>query len=93
MLLKKTLLATILGCSIALGSLVTVHAEPGNHRLESTMQAYLITVSENGKEVAQATKEVEPDQIVEYRMEYKNAGKMPLKGIAVTGPVPSPRNT
>ena len=89
MLLKKTLLATILGCSIALGSLVTVHAEPGNSPLQSTMQAYLITVSENGKEVAQATKEVEPGQIVEYRMEYKNAGKTPLKGIAVTGPVPS----
>lgn len=89
MFAKKLLLTAVMGSVIALASLASVSADSSQSPLQSTMQAYLITVSADGKEAAQATNEVEPGQIVEYRMEYKNTGKTPLKGIAVTGPVPN----
>lgn len=88
MFTKKSFLAAAFGLAMIAGSIAAVNAESTASPLQSTMQAYVISKGGDGKEVAQIAKEVEPGQVVEYRLDYKNVGKTALKGIAVTGPVP-----
>lgn len=88
MFIKKSFWAAALSLAMIGGGIAAVNAESAPSPLQSTMQAYVISQGQDGKEVAQLAEEVEPGQIVEYRLDYKNVGKSALKGIAVTGPVP-----
>jgi uncharacterized repeat protein (TIGR01451 family) len=90
MFAKKSLLALALAGIMIGGGIAAVNAESNpSSPLQSSMQAYVISLGQDGEETAQAAQEVEPGQVIEYRMDYKNVGQTSLKGIAVTGPVPS----
>lgn len=56
--------------------------------LTSQMATFLIT-EENGKEVASATEQASPGDVIEYRLTYQNTGDNPLSGLVITGPIPA----
>lgn len=86
---QKTVAAVLLATSLVMGGLALATAKENNQPLQSTMQAFVITADKAGKETAKPAKEVEPGQVVEYRLTYKNVSNKPLSGITVTGPVPN----
>ncbi len=75
-------LAGALGLS--LGSAIA-QEEP----LQSQMDVYVIETDRNGEELARPAREVEPGQVLEYRITYRNVSSKPLKKLVVTGPVPA----
>lgn len=80
--MKKYLaLATI---SLSLFCLGSAHAEAP---VQGTMEAYVVELN-NNKEQLTAAADVEPNQIVEYRLTYTNKGKSSIDGLTVVGPVP-----
>lgn len=85
----KKLSSIILATSVVLGGVAMANAKPAESPLKSTMTAAVISLDSNGKEKSQPAKEVEPGQTVQYTLTYKNVSDKPLKGIAVTGPIPS----
>lgn len=56
--------------------------------LVSEMKAFVVTTQDDGTETLQEASSVEPGQLIEYQMQYRNNGDDPLSGLAVTGPVP-----
>ncbi len=87
---KKTYFTAIaLAVSVTLGGLAVANSKPVDQPLQSSMQAYVISTDKAGKDVAKPATEVEPGQVVEYRLTYKNVSDQALKGIAVTGPIPN----
>ena len=57
--------------------------------LQTSMDAYAITLDANGKEVATKTTEVDPKQIVEFRATYKNTSDDALQNLVISGPIPA----
>ncbi len=56
--------------------------------LESSMEVFLVQQEEDGETLARVG-EVEPDDVLEYLLVYKNVSDRPLAGITVNGPVPA----
>ncbi len=57
--------------------------------LESTMTAWLVKQDAKGKDVFEKTETAAPDEVIEYRMQYKNTGDTPISGLRVDGPIPA----
>lgn len=55
--------------------------------VQGTMEAFVVHL-ENSKEKLKAAQDVEPNQIVEYRLTYTNKSKADISGLTVVGPVP-----
>lgn len=88
MITRKSVIAATLSCILLTAGIAAVNAETSPSPLQSSMQAFVITQGQDGKEASQPAQEVEPGQVVEYRLDYSNVGQKALKGIAVTGPIP-----
>lgn len=70
----------------ALAVTAAVSAQTPN--LEGSMAAQKIVRDRDDREVAVPADEVEPRDIVEYTIEYRNTGSMPASGVKFVGPVP-----
>lgn len=78
----KMLSALLLSCS-ALGA--SVHAAA----LESQLEQYKVSLNTEGQEVFLKAEETEPNDIIEYRMQYKNVSEYGIPGLKIIGPVPA----
>lgn len=56
--------------------------------LEGNMEARKIVTDEKNNEVAVPADKVVPDDVVEYRLRYRNTGKVSASGVELIGPVP-----
>ncbi len=80
------LTAIFLAASLAVSAgVVFAKANP----LATQMEAYTISINKSGQEVATKSAEASPKQLIEYRVTYENVSQSPLKGLAVTGPIPA----
>jgi len=52
------------------------------------IQAYLVTVDENGSEKVTKTDRVEPGQVMEFELVFTNHGDTSVSGIQVVDPIP-----
>jgi len=52
------------------------------------IQAFLVTVDEDGKETMALVKETEPGQVMEFQIVFTNEGDSDVTGIKVVDPVP-----
>jgi uncharacterized repeat protein (TIGR01451 family) len=57
--------------------------------LRSELEAYLVEVDADGKEVLRPAEETEPGSVVEYRLNFTNLSADPIAELAVNGPVPA----
>ncbi|MEM1106530.1 MAG: hypothetical protein AAGH87_09090 [Pseudomonadota bacterium] len=57
--------------------------------LRSELTAFIVTVDEDGAEMFEQVDEVEPGDLVEYRLVYTNTSEAPLEGLVVSAPVPA----
>lgn len=71
------------------GSVVMVSASKNEPMLSSHMQASVVTVNAQGKEVMRDMKEVAPGQTIQYKLTYSNNSDKAFKGLVITGPVPT----
>lgn len=78
----KMLSALVLSCS-ALGA--SVHAAA----LESQLEQFKVSLDDKGQEVFMKAEETEPNDIIEYRMQYKNISDFGIPGLKIIGPIPS----
>lgn len=56
--------------------------------LESRLEAYLVTVGDQGEEQVEATDSAEPGQTLEYRLIYRNNSDDPFKKLVINGRIP-----
>jgi len=68
---------------------VTAAVSAQTPTLEGSMAAQKIVKDRDDREVAVPADKVEPRDIVEYTIEYRNTGSMPASGVNFVGPVPS----
>ena len=54
----------------------------------SKLEAYLVNTDKKGKERMAPAARVNPGQIIEYRLSYKNRSGQALSGFVVSGPIP-----
>ncbi|KJG06470.1 hypothetical protein UB33_09505 [Photobacterium angustum] len=73
---------------IFLLNLALAFSASANQPLTSQMNAYLIEVDKNGKELLKPADEVSPKDTVEYQLVYKNHSDQSLSGLVITGPIP-----
>ncbi|KJF94592.1 hypothetical protein [Photobacterium leiognathi] len=59
-----------------------------NHPLTSKMNAFLVKVDKNGREILKPADKVSPKDKVEYQLIYKNHSDKSLSGLVITGPIP-----
>ncbi|RKQ71143.1 putative repeat protein (TIGR01451 family) [Litorimonas taeanensis] len=59
-----------------------------NEALKGQMTTNLITLKSDGSEASKPVKETAPGDLIEYRVEYKNTGKKPIKNLVVSAPIP-----
>ena len=78
--LYLVLLSLILACPVAMAN---------DGPLKSHMEAFTVTVMDDGKEQLTVADVAIPGSIIEYQLTYENSGDTPLAGLAVTGPVPT----
>jgi uncharacterized repeat protein (TIGR01451 family) len=71
------------------GSVAAIAANQQRSPLSSDMKAFVVNVDSKGHEVLRAAKQAEPGQTIQYQLTYANHGKKSLKGLVVTGPIPS----
>ena len=71
------------------GSVVMVSASKNEPMLSSHMQASVVSVDANGKELMRDMKEVAPGQTIQYKLTYSNNSDNSFKGLVVTGPIPT----
>ncbi len=67
---------------------VTAVASAQTPTLEGSMVAQKIVKDKNDSEVAVPADEVEPRDVIEYTIKYRNTGSMPATGVKFVGPVP-----
>jgi len=65
-----------------------VSAEAQAPSLEGSMAAKKIVRDNNDREVAMPADRVEPKDVIEYTIEYRNTGSIPADGVKFVGPVP-----
>lgn len=75
--------------SIAFAGLACLGTAAAEGPLESQLVAYAISMNEDGKEVRQEAKDVEPGQIIEYTLVYSNVSDSELNGLVVSAPIPT----
>ena len=73
----------------ALGSVAAVAANKIQSPLSSEMKAFVVQTNGSGKEQLKSLKTAEPGQTIQYQLTYKNKGEGALKGLTVTGPIPT----
>ncbi len=56
--------------------------------LSSQMDAYVIEVTKDGKELRKPAENVYPQDKIEYELTYTNQTDNPLNGLVITGPIP-----
>lgn len=81
MKIKCTLLIMILGFA------VPVLAQQGEG-VSSVLEAYRITVNDNGEEIAVETTEVAPGDFIEYRLTYTNNLDESVSSLSAILPIP-----
>lgn len=59
--------------------------------VQGTMEAFVVELKDN-KEQLKAAENVEPNEVVEYRLTYTNSGGSNISGLTVVGPVPAGTN-
>lgn len=79
----KNILAAIV-IALPLFGFNSVHAEAP---VQGTMEAFVVELK-NNEEKLKSAQDVEPNQIVEYRLTYTNKGSSGINGLTVVGPVP-----
>jgi len=67
---------------------VTAAVSAQTPTLEGSMAAQKIIKDKNDREVAVPANEVEPRDVIEYTIEYRNTGEIPASGVQFVGPVP-----
>jgi len=81
----RFLLATL----YVIGLLISSQALASDQQLlTSKMDAFLVTLNDEGKEKFSSAEEVKPNDIIEYKLTYNNVSERPLSGLTITGPIP-----
>ncbi|HPE61498.1 MAG: DUF11 domain-containing protein [Thiothrix sp.] len=86
---KRDYAYLMLAASIIAGGFAIANSQARTAPLQNTLQAYLVGVDQQGREILQPTREVEPGQLIEYQLTYSNTGSSALKDVVVTGPIPA----
>ena len=85
----KLLLAMLTVFGMFLSSQLLASDEP---LLTSKMDAFLVTLNEDGEEKIVLTDKAQPNDIIEYRLTYDNVSTQPLSELEITGPIPMNTN-
>lgn len=81
------MLKTISISAIAVATIVGSAAAEG--KLKSELDAFVVSLAEDGRETLTQTEEIFPGETVEYVLTYSNSTEVPLSGLVVTAPVPA----
>ena len=73
--------------AIVLGFAAPIYAQQ-SEGVSSVLEAYRITVSENGEEIAVATTDVTPGDLIEYRLTYTNNLEESVSSLFAVLPIP-----
>jgi uncharacterized repeat protein (TIGR01451 family) len=65
-----------------------VLADSNEDGLTGIIEAYRVVVDDDGNEQLLPAEKVRPDDIIEYKLTYRNASSTPLQNIVITDPVP-----
>lgn len=87
-MIKKLVIASLFAAS-ALGAYSVVAKNASPAPLTNKMEAYLVQLNQQGKEVLVRTNTAAPGDMLEYHLTYSNVSKQDLDGLVVTGPVPA----
>ncbi len=80
--MKKFIAAAII--AVPMFALSATYADAPVH---GKMEAFVVELNDN-KESLVAAKDVEPNEVLEYRLTYVNKGESSIAGLTVVGPVP-----
>ncbi|MCB1619132.1 MAG: DUF11 domain-containing protein [Thiothrix sp.] len=86
---KRDYAYLMLAASIVAGGFAIANSQTRAAPLQNTLQAYLVSADQQGREILQPTREVEPGQLIEYQLTYANTGNSALRDVVVTGPIPA----
>jgi len=84
MVLKRTGFVFVLASMLCL---VALSATAGDG-LDGNIEAFKVAKNENGKEIFLSARTAHPQDVIEYRLTYKNKGSEPVKNVAIVDPVP-----
>jgi uncharacterized repeat protein (TIGR01451 family) len=73
---------------IPLFALVSSVALAGDAPLTGTIEAVKVVAGEDGAETFLPAEEARPNDVIEYRLTYANAGQQAIRNVSVTDPVP-----
>jgi uncharacterized repeat protein (TIGR01451 family) len=82
---KKSYRALLLVTTLMASGLAISAGSP----LVNTLEAYVVGQDKAGKETLKPAKAAKPNQLLEYQLTYQNKGNAALKGLVITGPIPS----
>jgi len=82
---------SLLGLAVVLALLLPfqVQADSNEGGLTGVIEAYKVIMSDDGKERLLPADQVRPNDIIEYKLVYRNTGGSALRNIVITDPVPA----
>ncbi len=74
--------------AVVLGLAVSVGLALASANLQGSLEAYRVVVTNEGVEKFLPADNARPQDVIEYRLIYKNTGDEPIQNVLITDPVP-----
>jgi uncharacterized repeat protein (TIGR01451 family) len=74
--------------ALVLSLLIPLASVARNDTLTGSIEAFRVITTENGEDFLPADK-ANPNDVIEYRLTYKNTGEQPVRNIHITDPIPT----